>query len=96
MPDFPPSRVGAANFGQSTVPFATFLSEDRVTVAAAGVLPTSKIGATVYADNDDVYAQDWNPPEIINVVAGVGFDIVLRPAQGLFKGPVKVNWVWGD
>lgn len=88
--------AGAGNFGQVTVPFATFKSEDSVSVTGQGsILGTSKILAAVYADNDDVYAQDWEPPVIRNVVAGTGFDIVLRPASTTFKGSVKVNWTWG-
>ncbi len=79
--------------GQATVPFASMLSEDSITVTGvSGVRDTSAIVAQVYADNDDVYAQDWVAPVVRNIVAGVGFDLVLRPLFGLFAGPVKVNW----
>ncbi len=85
------------NFGLATIPFASWLNEDSVSVTGqAGISGTSKILASLYADNDDVYAQDWRPPIIRNVVAGVGFDICLRPEIGSFKGNMKINWSWGD
>ena len=82
------------NAGQATVPFATWLSEDSVKVNDAGIIATSAINLSVYADNDDVYAQDWHPPFVYNIVPGVSFDVYVRPALGLFKGPVKINWSW--
>ncbi len=86
---------GATNFGQATIPFASWLTEDKISVTGqASILATSKILASIYADNEDVYAQDWRPPIIRNVVAGAGFDVTLRPEIGTFKGNVKINWTW--
>lgn len=81
--------------GQSSIAFASYLYEDSVTVTGqAGIASTSSIQVQVYADGDDVIAQDWLSPEVKNIVAGTGFDIVLRPKTGAFKGAVKVNWAW--
>lgn len=82
--------------GLATVPFAVWLGEDRVTVTGiAGVTANSRITATIAAAADDVYAQDWAAPMVRNVVPGQGFDLVLRPATGTFKGPVAVHWSVG-
>ena len=81
--------------GQTTVPFVSWLVEDSVTITGqAGILVTSKIHATIYAQNDDIYATDWEAPVVRNIVAGQGFDIVLRPKIGTFSGNVTVDWSW--
>ena len=81
--------------GQATIPFATWLSEDSVAVTGqTDLLADSKIQKSIVADNDDIYAQVWDPPVITNQIAGVGFTIVLRPSVGAFKGAVKINWSW--
>lgn len=79
--------------GQSTVAFSTFKGEDSVTVTGqTGLTSNSRITACIYADTDDVYAQDWHQVAVRNQSAGNGFDLVVRPALGTFKGAVKVNW----
>ncbi len=89
----PPS--GAGNFGQVSIPFVSWLNEDKVSVIGqSGILTTSKVLASLYADSDDVYAQDWYPPMVRNIIEGVGFDIVLRANLGTFKGSAKLNWNW--
>ena len=81
--------------GIAVIPFATWLSEDTVTVTGQlGLKADSKIQRSLVSDNDDVYAQDWFPPLIRNIVPDVGFDITIRPAAGVFKGPVSINWSW--
>ncbi len=55
---------------------------------------TSSIAVSIVNDTEDVYAQDWVAPTVQNEVAGVGFDIVIRPAVGTFKGNVTVSWLW--
>ena len=92
-----PAGGGAGNFGQATIPFANWLTEDAISVIGqTGLLATAKILASIYADNDDVYAQDWRSPIVRNVVAGVGFDVALRPEIGMFKGGAKINWTWSN
>jgi hypothetical protein len=84
-----------ARSGVASVPFATALGEDTVTVTGQhNLLTTSRVTASVLIDNDDVYLQDWQAPEIRNVIPGTGFDILLRTRTGAFTGPVKVNWQW--
>ena len=86
---------GSAHGGQATIPFASYLTEDVIAVTGqASLLPDSAITCAVYADNDDVLAQDWWPPVIKSVVSGTGFTLSLRPRVGNFKGNVKVNWNW--
>lgn len=86
---------GGGHTGQETIPFATWLTEDSVTVTGqTGILANSKVNVSLYANSDDVHAQDWRPPAAINIVAGTGFDIKIRPEIGTFKGDVKVNWAW--
>ena len=83
--------------GQATVPFATYLPESSVAVTGqTNLLSTAKIQRSLVADTDEIYAQDWDPPVITNIIAGTGFTIVLRPKVGSFKGPVKVNWSWSN
>ena len=94
MPEFPSTGGAEGNYGQAIIPFATWLHEDIATISDTGILATSKILASIYADNDDIYAQDWHEPTIKSIIAGVGFDIVLRPIVGTFKGAVKMNWTW--
>jgi hypothetical protein len=89
-------KGGWLNSGQATIPFATPLPEDSITITGqVGITTGSTIIACIYANNDDVYAQDWQPLIIKDIVAGTSFKIVLRPAAGLFSGPVLVNWSWG-
>ncbi len=89
--------TGSGNFGQATIPFASWKSEDKVSVVGqAAILATAKILVSLYADTDDVYAQEWHPPVVRNIVAGTGFDIEIRPDIGTFKGNVKVNWTWSS
>ena len=81
--------------GVATVPFAAWSNEDSIAIVGqTSMLATAKIQRSLVATNDDVYAQDWLAPLITNIVAGVGFTIVVRTAQGTFKGPVNVNWSW--
>jgi hypothetical protein len=88
-------RGPAPAHGVAAIPFATFLSESKVTVSGQpGILTNSSIIAQIIADNDDVLATDWNAPLITNIVAGTGFDIVLRPSLGSYKGSVNVAWHW--
>jgi len=88
---------GAGNFGEATIPFAAWLTEDTITVTGqTSILATSKILCSIYAENDDIYAQDWRTPLIRNIVPGVGFDITLRSEIGAFKGGVKMNWTWSN
>jgi len=83
------------NSGQATIPFATWLNEDSVTITGQSLLKaTSSIQRSLVADNDDIYANDWEPPMITNIIPGTGFTIVLRIANGTFKGGVKINWSW--
>jgi hypothetical protein len=87
--------TGATNVGQATVAFASYLTEDSIAVTGqAAILAGSTINVSVYADNDDVLAQDWQAPVVRSVVAGTGFTITLRPKGGTFKGNVKMNWQW--
>lgn len=89
----PPS--GSGNGGQATIAFASYLTEDSIAVTGqTSLIASSAISATIYADNDDVYAQDWSAPIVRNVVAGTGFTLTLRPRVGTFKGNVKLNWTW--
>jgi uncharacterized protein (DUF697 family) len=81
--------------GQATIPFASWLGEDSVAVIGQTTMSaTAKVQRSLVADNDDVYAQDWLPPLVMDIIAGVGFTLLLRTAQGSFKGPVKINWSW--
>jgi len=87
--------TGATNVGQATAAFASYLTEDTIAVAGqAALLAGSSINASIYADNDDVLAQDWYPVVVKSVVAGTGFTLSLRPHVGTFKGNVKINWQW--
>ena len=87
--------TGAGNFGQATIPFASWLAEDSVMVTGQNdLLATSKILASVYADSDEIYAQDWRGIIIKDIIAGTGFTIIMKPATGTFKGNVKINWTW--
>jgi len=89
------AAAGSANGGQTTIAFASYLTEDSIAVAGqASLLAASAIVANVYANTDDIYAQDWLPPVIRSVIAGTGFTIVLRPRVGTFKGNVTLNWQW--
>ena len=81
--------------GQATIPFASYLTEDVITITGQTALgASSSISATIYASTDDVYAQDWYEPVIRNVIAGTGFNIYVRPRVGTFSGNVLVNWAW--
>lgn len=81
--------------GVATVPFASYLTEDTIAVTGqAALTANSRIVAQVYADTDDVLAQDWYPVAVKSVVAGTGFTLSLRPNIGTFKGSVKLNWMW--
>ena len=80
--------------GQAIVPFS-WATEAIYTVAGqVNILLTSRVAASVSPINNDVYAQDWFPPVIQNIVAGISFDIVLRPGVGSFNGNVPVSWLW--
>jgi hypothetical protein len=81
--------------GTATIPFATWKNEDSIVITGqTGMLATANIQRSLVSDNDDIIAQDWNPPLITDIIAGTGFTINLRPAYGSFKGGVKVNWSW--
>lgn len=92
----PPGADGAGTvMGQATAAFTTFRSEVIVSVTGQSALTAqSRTLAAILANTDEVYAQDWLPVVIRNQVAGVGFDLVVRPALGTFKGDVIVNWSW--
>jgi len=80
--------------GVAAVTFASFTSEGVATVTGQAGLPAAPaiVLTVVPGPNDDAYAQDWYPPVARNLVPGVGFDVVLRPAVGTFKGAVNVAW----
>jgi len=81
--------------GQATIPFATFLKQDSVAVTGqTNIVAGSLIFANVFADNDDVLSQEWQPVLISNLVVGTGFTLTLMTTSGKFKGPVKINWFW--
>ena len=83
------------NKGQATIEFPNFQTEGVVSVIGQDrILESSNVVVTLNADNDDVYATDWNMPIVCNLVPNVGFDIVLRPRVGRFKGSVKVSFQW--
>lgn len=95
MSIYNPSAGGGGNFGQGIIPFASWLNKDSVTIIGqTKILETSNIIIAIDADNDDVYAQDWESPITKNIVAGVGFDILLKAKVGTFKGNVKIDYVW--
>jgi hypothetical protein len=91
-----PTVTIPTHFGQTTINFPAWQSEASVTVTGqTGILLTSSIHAQVYADREEVMAQDWEEPIIRNIV-GTSFDIVLRPKFGGFFGNVKINWAWSN
>ncbi len=92
-----PGSPGAngGNYGQSTIPFASWLSEDSITITGqTGLQATAKIIASIYANQDDIYAQDWRTLIVKDVVENSGFAIILRPEIGTFKGAVPIQWSW--
>ena len=100
----PPANGGTSGMGGgsasgaggiATAPFASWLREDRVTVTGQSALTSSSaVTATLLAENDDIRSHDWQAATIDNLMPGFGFDLVLRPALGSFKGPVRVAWGW--
>jgi hypothetical protein len=81
--------------GRAVVPFAAWLHEDSVAIVGQSYIKAdSQLAATIIADNDDVYAQEWDEPIIRDIVPGTGFTITLRAMYGAFKGNVKVDWLW--
>jgi hypothetical protein len=88
------SSLGGAS-GIATIPFATWLEEDSVTILGQSkLLASSTIQASLASDNDDVVSQEWTDVRISDIVAGTGFKLTLGTMAGTFKGPVKVMWLW--
>jgi hypothetical protein len=93
--DSSPGTGTTVHSGIATVAFSAYGIEASVSVTGqSGLMASSVINVSIVADSDDVYAQDWDPPIVCNVVAGTGFDIVLRPEVGVYAGSVKVHYTW--
>ena len=88
------ANTGTPTVGTAVLPFV-WDSEMKATVTGQYLLKSSsRITATIISNTDDIYAQDWLSPIVRNVVVGVGFDVLLRPLYGTFKGNVTVSWLW--
>lgn len=86
------STGGAVYSGRAALTFSNSAYATATITGQSTVTTDTRIVATIYADSDDVLAEDWNAVKVFNIVVGVGFSVLACCRQGRFNGTLQVDW----